>query len=426
MIVDKVLDTCISGGVELLGLHATVAPRRQQTQAAPVLEEFHFVPYFQSNLADRSTQEYTSILTSYLHKHMGSLLESQNGIKEQLRNVELLKQELQKTVAGDFAQADLEKFAGNPKCSLLHTLQSIFGLPLDENFTAGVEEVVKSSLSSLGSDQLLCMSVEEKMLKTCLDVVLENCGGHRLKIVEHEAANEQMFKHIIPQLSSQPMITLDYTATGADSIDSILLEEYSVKTASWDVTSDTTPNQLANADLVVFSNNLHLQSDLTQALKSAANVLKENGFILVREPSTNLAIPLTLEGLTSDLTTTTDQRTSGPFCDSAAWESYFKEGGFEVVAKKDDGLLHTVFLCRKVSTEPLVAEVLAVDDMNFGWVEELKVAMATDGPANERLWLKVEGGLPHSGVVGMVNCLKQEEGGHKIRCVVKQSLCSDF
>lgn len=46
--VNRCLDTIVAGGVQICGLHATVAPRRQQQQSPPVLEEFVFVPYVET------------------------------------------------------------------------------------------------------------------------------------------------------------------------------------------------------------------------------------------------------------------------------------------------------------------------------------------------------------------------------------------
>lgn len=43
--VNRCLDNIVAGGVQISGLHATVAPRRQQQQNPPTLEEFVFVPY---------------------------------------------------------------------------------------------------------------------------------------------------------------------------------------------------------------------------------------------------------------------------------------------------------------------------------------------------------------------------------------------
>lgn len=46
--VNRCLDNITAGGVQICGLHATVAPRRQQQQSPPTLEEFVFVPYLET------------------------------------------------------------------------------------------------------------------------------------------------------------------------------------------------------------------------------------------------------------------------------------------------------------------------------------------------------------------------------------------
>jgi len=40
------IDVIKSGGIELRGMKASLAPRRQQSQAAPKLEKYTFVPYY--------------------------------------------------------------------------------------------------------------------------------------------------------------------------------------------------------------------------------------------------------------------------------------------------------------------------------------------------------------------------------------------
>lgn len=50
--VNRCLDNITAGGVQICGLHATVAPRRQQQQRAATLEEFVFVPYCQTDCLD--------------------------------------------------------------------------------------------------------------------------------------------------------------------------------------------------------------------------------------------------------------------------------------------------------------------------------------------------------------------------------------
>lgn len=39
------IDVIKSGGIELRGMKASLAPRKQQSQAAPKLERYTFIPY---------------------------------------------------------------------------------------------------------------------------------------------------------------------------------------------------------------------------------------------------------------------------------------------------------------------------------------------------------------------------------------------
>ena len=63
--VDSCLDKIVAGGVQICGLHATVAPRRQHQQSPPTLEEFVFAPYVETECltADEKLTEQLRICT---------------------------------------------------------------------------------------------------------------------------------------------------------------------------------------------------------------------------------------------------------------------------------------------------------------------------------------------------------------------------
>ena len=55
-----------------------------------------------------------------------------------------------------------------------------------------------------------------------------------------------------------------------------------------------------------------------------------------------------------------------------------------------------------------------VDDLTFSWVDEVKSAMTSQQLPGQTVWLIAENCV-QSGVIGMVNCLRKEPGGEKIR-----------
>lgn len=46
------IDVIKSGGIEICGMKASLAPRRQQSQAAPKLEKYTFVPFVSDKVID--------------------------------------------------------------------------------------------------------------------------------------------------------------------------------------------------------------------------------------------------------------------------------------------------------------------------------------------------------------------------------------
>ncbi|WP_407809578.1 hypothetical protein, partial [Staphylococcus aureus] len=83
-----------------------------------------------------------------------------------------------------------------------------------------------------------------------------------------------------------------------------------------------------------------------------------------------------------------------------------------------DGVASALYLLRRLAKEQdLNAKVVHVVDKNYSWVEELKEALYNNPESSKsNVWLVAED-CTTNGIIGMVNCLRREEGGEKIRCV---------
>ncbi len=418
VLVDSELDICTAGGVQILGLHATVAPKRQQQQATPVLEEFHFIPYIEQEL-NHSTNliNYLQKSLAFVKKSLNTLLE--NGITEKLPNVELLKK-VEKQITVDDNVEKIEEDG-----TLLNMLTEMFSQTHDNNFTDNIRNVVEANKTVLAEDKLMSNMLCPRSLKTTLDVVLENCGAAKLKVVEVTDGKSPVFQKVINQLNTQPMLCIDYTVTGPslDGLDEALIESLDVKPVPWDLTAEP-PGQLASADVVIFSSTLHNQTDIPAILEHIQSIIKQEGFVLIHEPTENFSIHLSLQGLTQDYTSITD-RTCGPFCNQADWINIFHQAGFQVVAQKSDQLLFTLFLLKRNDKEMIMKPtIIYVDDPSYSWVDEVKTAMEEVTKPEDRIYLISES-VAHSGIVGMVNCLRQESGGAHLRCIFNTNLSKD-
>ena len=82
--VDNDCGTCVAGGVQILGLHVTTAPRRHDYHH-PVLESFKFVPYTSDDAVsqDRELVEYSELCADCSLKGLQDLLNQHgsNGLK---------------------------------------------------------------------------------------------------------------------------------------------------------------------------------------------------------------------------------------------------------------------------------------------------------------------------------------------------------
>lgn len=71
-----------------------------------------------------------------------------------------------------------------------------------------------------------------------------------------------------------------------------------------------------------------------------------------------------------------------------------------------------MYLQRRSEVLPHTTLEISEKDTRFSWVTPLKqMIMAKE---NKAVWL-LSSGEPVSGILGLVNCLRKEEGGEKIR-----------
>nr|XP_020670313.1 fatty acid synthase isoform X1 [Pogona vitticeps]XP_020670321.1 fatty acid synthase isoform X2 [Pogona vitticeps] len=400
-VVDRCLDTIAVGAVRISGLHASVAPRRQQEQTPPTLEKFGFVPYVEndclsSNALLNSNFEHCKVLIKNLQKKI-----AKHGVKLAIPGLETVKA--------------TEQTEPRQK-GLVHILAEICRLELNGNLYSELQQVVTREKQHLLEDPLLNGLLDFAELKTCVDVALENITGYRMKIVEALAGDGHLYSRVTSILNTQPMLQLDYTAT--DRTSAILaskesqLQEIGVSTDQWDPSSPP-PGSLVKANLLVCNCALNLFTNPEEVLSNMAATVKEGGFILLH----TLLKGETLGEIVGFLTSPELEEKTG-LLTQVEWQDLFSKASLNLVAMKRSSFGAAIFLCRR----PLPANkpiFLPVDETDYKWVEPLKEMLAES--SEQPVWLTATS-CGTSGVVGMVNCLRQEPGGHKIRCLFVSNL----
>ncbi|KAM4525814.1 fatty acid synthase [Fundulus diaphanus] len=404
--VSRCLDSIVAGGVQLSGLHATVAPRRQQQQSPPTLEEFVFVPHVITEcLATSQTHaEQLDLCKALIHQLQLKL--APHGVKLPVVGL-----------PGDSADSPPSQEVSEP--CLVRLLRLLCGLELNGNLHSELEQVVVKEQTCLLQDGLLHGLLDDPVLRHCLDISIENCTAGKIKVLEALANDGQLFSRVVPLLNIQPMLDVDYTAT-ATHLDLLsphepALEELAVASAQWNPLNDPASGKMAaGADLVVCNHAWGaLRTDPRQLVANLASGAKERGFVLLH----TLLKGQILGDTVAVLTSTTQGNDQHGLLTQAEWEKVFSEASLTPVAVRKSFYGSILFLCRRKSPskQPVY---LPVDSSDFLWVEKLKAILADS--SDHRVWLTAS--QAHSGVVGMVNCLRQEPGGNRIRCMFVSNL----
>uniref|UniRef100_A0A8C5Q5P7 Fatty acid synthase n=1 Tax=Leptobrachium leishanense TaxID=445787 RepID=A0A8C5Q5P7_9ANUR len=395
--VNRCLERIVSGGVMISGLHATTAPRRQQQQTPPTLEKYIFTPYSEDgclqgdvHLSSLLTQcTGTNKIRELTHKV------AQHGLKLEIPGLQPQGQKQNKDLFG----SSLDK-------GLLRVLTEICNLELNGNLHSELEVTLTKESEQLRDDPLLNGLLASSYLKVCLDTVLENTSTRKMKIVEALAGNGRMSPYVVNMLNTQPMLQLDYIATdpSAEALPDIeeSLKDFGGSVEPWDPTGPA-PGSLSNADLVICNCSSHLMKNPKEVISNMLTLLKEGGFILIHTLLKGDVLGETI----AFLRTQSFQQKEG-LLSQAEWKEAFESFSLNVVSMKRSFYNSVIFLCR-----PRVAVKISM--IHFTWILDLSQDVMAD-PEEQPIWIKSMS-EPNSGILGMVNCLRQEPGGHRIRCL---------
>ncbi|CAG2220061.1 FASN [Mytilus edulis] len=392
--VEKDLNIVISSGVEILGIHSNVAPRRQQ--ANPVLQKYCFIPHTTNEIEGHELVDCVQNCYAYAVQNLDILCK--NGLQKSYKNrIETFLNQITSKMP---SLKDPGK--SNAKCDKLKMkLKSIFE-NIDEN------KMEKGNLEIV--EDVTLMSRPE-IIVPCLDIAIENTTSYRFNILEVMTNGRSVDMYILPLVNARPFSDITYTVGGSQEISSE--ESSKMNYVKWDATSYY-PSNSKQIDIVVVRNFLCTQNNIKTAFSYLSSAVQENGFILIEEITNNFPVAFSLETLWTVPLEMEDERSCYCYCDEQRWDGIFKEVGYELIFKRS-GHFSTLFLLRrkpKKVDEEIV--IVPVDELNGSWFDVLKNEFMAS--QQKTLWLSVNS-QPLSGVIGMVNCLRREPGGNKLRCI---------
>ncbi|XP_029644700.1 fatty acid synthase isoform X1 [Octopus sinensis] len=409
--INSDIDTCTAGGVEILGLHATVAPRRQM-QSSPILETHTFVPNIMDlSKVDKQMDSYTKICSNLCQSILKRILTSTN-----VPNRSFLETQL-KDFNDSVPDVESTDFLKSPHSGLLQMLMKV---PNSSSLKSdNLEHLLSSFESELSADQLLTYVYNQGALKSCLDTVLENLFKNKIKVVEIDATQKNFSQRIISSFQSHPIVTTDYIRTVSEGEMDVDSEVTGIPILRWDPANPSS-DILSNADLVIASNVLHKYKDINQVMANICHVLNSGKFLLLEEATQYSEIFTCLEMLSKDYSSVTSSRPNF-FLTNEDLKECIKNAELEIVCHFT-GPISDMYLLRK-KVKPLVCQKLVIDDLEGSWFNDLKnlFLKCSTEDSFDRLWL-VSSSTPLNGILGLVNCLVKEDSSNKIRCIFNASL----
>ena len=290
-------------------------------------------------------------------------------------------------------------------------------VPVLEKFTfvPYVDEPTReqSTQDGLNKENFFNAIQDGPQLKMLLDTVMENKTGTSLKICEVGAAEGKVFSRAVPLINLHLTMQLKYAATDQTGDLLAMITEASpddsIEIAIWDV-SKKPPGGVNKSDLVIASNLIHMTSDLPSALENIKSALNPKGFVLLHEVTASVESARAIFGK-NGFTTGGEQKY---FLTDEHWVKCLEACGLSVVSLKKVGSVSSLLLCRLTNNAEEKPVFIDVDE-SFGFVPQLQTVLASDDKSP--IWLCSFTSSP-TGIVGMTNCLRQEMGGERIRCLL--------
>jgi fatty acid synthase, animal type len=477
---DQYTNMTVCGAVQIGGLHATWAPKKQWTQPT-VLERVNFVPYVEKQFdtvyhqqqqqqqfslcsvhntqnctlcafetIDSASSEKRQMLEYYMeecNRYCSHILSKIQNPMTCVQQIESIGQPQKWTSCSKSLSLE-----GGKLLEILKTCSSMDST--DGQYFYKVQKMFTDSCNywkALESDLVLnCMTRRNEYLKNFIDIVIENTSSHKqVRILEISPSIGQFFGQKVHKLmKTYPQVTqIDYhyvslstenSANLSQQFDEEMWNEFNcsspvpIKRTHWNICPTQNglmncqlPVNLKDFDCVIFNGTLSTllpfcqsESELKCWLnKVCEQAVRPSGFAMINEHTNCFQ---TLKQLNKLEETVFRQFTPSnqQYMSEEKWRQIIDQSGLKPVALKSDSILSTMFLYRRPfcpSTSSRCEEKICIDDIaQYQWIEKVKAAL--NRAECQRVWLISEKS-PSSGIVGLVNCMRREIGGDKIRCI---------
>uniref|UniRef100_A0A915IRE2 Fatty acid synthase pseudo-KR domain-containing protein n=1 Tax=Romanomermis culicivorax TaxID=13658 RepID=A0A915IRE2_ROMCU len=448
---------CSAGGVEICDLVAQSVARRPSPSNVTV-ERVQFVPYFDSECLSGENVALVDNLIAYRKtcRHLAlscakNFLDLKSALPgdENLHEFEVLKRILATAAYNDSAK---NQNVDDMKTTLAYFLQEMElcsaknGQPVTETY-AKTEKILKTDFERiLRSDKMwnFCWTdLLEKPVKVLLDIVCENTAGHHLKGAFLEVEDLIAAKFLKNLHTTHPLLDGQWIMIGPDAdkledkdaanVDACF-SYYPISSLENSQIVNKLLEKCGNLDLVVLDRILQSKLDVVSYLRSGAALLRDDGFMIVCETTSDfetsyilgLFYSLAQGNLSEFLSNNLNGfRKYGLFYEHEYWMSVFNKCGFQIIAHQyDKRSPYTMYLLRKLSPRDLEPAYVPIDDVEkFAWVEPLQevILQRLNDPQEKTIWI-TSNTTKDNGIAGLALCLREESYKNRMRCIGDISL----
>uniref|UniRef100_A0A1I7ZWW4 Fatty acid synthase n=1 Tax=Steinernema glaseri TaxID=37863 RepID=A0A1I7ZWW4_9BILA len=423
---DVTTNGCIAGGVECCDLNAHTVSRRMQQAGQIYYEKLHYVKHFDNNALKEfprvchDLESYRNVLRSVVAN--GLSLWEKNGHLAKFTNGAFLQDALKKLTAlkGDVSEEEYNKYLHETKTAIIHALDELFAMDFSTQTAAEAEEAITRKMNEViktfDNDKFWsCALCNDRILKTMQDICIENSAGHHNKFCGVELSSTEQLKYCTVSISSHPLLEISWNCVGpnVDQLDENTLEQMGARKfkTNFDGPEFNVPNDAKNHDYLLIDKMLRKKVDPSLYLQRCAELLREDGFMIVNEITQDYELAVIIDGLLGSKLEGPADRTYGTYFTHEQLLELFTSNGFRVCNfQRDPCMFTTTYIIRKIPQEPRDPVFVDVDDIKeFTWIEPLQnvIEQRLKEPDSKTIWLH-NSKVRNNGVLGMSLCFIEE------------------
>ena len=395
---DRDVNVGVSPGIVVKGLKASQAPRRQNAQTATI-ETYGFLPYSETTFIPDDDVKKLNEYSSYCIHLLNKITDSSYTVPEISESLRIYLE------------------SGDKKYIVLQILHDAL-----QDETEGKTRVqklrdrLKKNVHNVTEDLVISLPIfNEKLIRPQIDVIIENTPGKKLTVTEANASNSFAYNHVVDLLAAN-MIQANYSLLHPNP-------EVANKITGLQAGSLRSTFPVAiQPDVIVYrdvSTSFQVDSevpsipdfDVKHFFKTSLSSLKEGGFLLYLNRFCLTPLEqklLEVQGLPAPR-----------LPDFDTIRTFSEEIGFVTISEKFDGAAcQSILFRRPFAKQEEELTVIDIQVDNYSWVNELKGHLVDKNTKTRTVWLTATD--THSnGIVGLVNCLRKEQGGQRVRCLFR-------